>query len=158
MTDESYPPPCRNYLQPLYLSVTLYACAQRYDVNSNQFRHILVVLGSTFKACSIFKCVVLIPQTLIVVSFVQAIVSRYFSESFTFVYSAKWNTSGMHHMTVTIFKLENAQMGDSGTRIHNLEICSTVNYHLSYPGIDHSCAIKVSFIHTCTSDTMYTLV
>ena len=25
----SYPPPCRNYLQPLYLSVTLYACAQR---------------------------------------------------------------------------------------------------------------------------------
>ena len=29
MTDKSYPPPCRNYLQPLYLSVTLYACAQR---------------------------------------------------------------------------------------------------------------------------------
>ena len=31
MTDKSYPPPCRNYLQPLYLSVTLYACAQRGD-------------------------------------------------------------------------------------------------------------------------------
>ena len=29
MTDKNYPPPCRNYLQPLYLSVTLYACAQR---------------------------------------------------------------------------------------------------------------------------------
>ena len=29
MTDKSYPPPCRDYLQPLYLSVTLYACAQR---------------------------------------------------------------------------------------------------------------------------------
>ena len=29
MKDYSYPPPCRNYLQPLYLSVTLYACAQR---------------------------------------------------------------------------------------------------------------------------------
>ena len=27
MTYKSYPPPCRNYLQPLY--VTLYACAQR---------------------------------------------------------------------------------------------------------------------------------
>ena len=32
MTDKSYPPPCRNYLQPLYLSVTLYACAQRANV------------------------------------------------------------------------------------------------------------------------------
>ena len=32
MTDKTYPPPCRNYLQTLYLSVTLYACAQRdYD-------------------------------------------------------------------------------------------------------------------------------
>ena len=31
MADKSYPPPCRNYLQPLYLSVTLYACAQRVD-------------------------------------------------------------------------------------------------------------------------------
>ena len=31
MTDKSYPPPCRNYLQPLYLSVTLYACAQRVN-------------------------------------------------------------------------------------------------------------------------------
>ena len=29
MTDKSYPSPCRNYLKPLYLSVTLYACAQR---------------------------------------------------------------------------------------------------------------------------------
>ena len=29
MTDKSYPPPCRNFLQPFYLSVTLYACAQR---------------------------------------------------------------------------------------------------------------------------------
>ena len=51
------------------------------------------------------------PQTLIVVSFVQAIVSRYFSEAFTFLYSAQGNTQGMHHMTVTIFKLENTQMG-----------------------------------------------
>ena len=51
------------------------------------------------------------PQTLIVVNFVQAIVSRYFSKAFTFVYSAQWNTQGMRHMTVTIFKLENAQMG-----------------------------------------------
>ena len=42
---------------------------------------------------------------------VQAIFSRYFSEAFIFVYSAQWNTQGMHHMTVTIFKLENAQMG-----------------------------------------------
>ena len=33
MTDKSYTPPCRNYLQPLYLSVTLYACAQR-DVDA----------------------------------------------------------------------------------------------------------------------------
>ena len=31
-TDKSYPPPCRNYLLPLYLSVTLYACAQRGDM------------------------------------------------------------------------------------------------------------------------------
>ena len=29
MTDKSYLPPCRNYVQPLYLSVTLYACAHR---------------------------------------------------------------------------------------------------------------------------------
>ena len=29
MTDKSYPPPCCNYLLLLYLSVTLYACAQR---------------------------------------------------------------------------------------------------------------------------------
>ena len=29
LTDKSYPPPCRNFLQPFYLSVTLYACAQR---------------------------------------------------------------------------------------------------------------------------------
>ena len=34
MTDKSYPSPCRNYLQPLYLSVTLYACAQRDKVKS----------------------------------------------------------------------------------------------------------------------------
>ena len=34
MTDKSYPPPCRNYLQPFYLSVTLYACAQRDTVVS----------------------------------------------------------------------------------------------------------------------------
>ena len=31
MTDKSYWPPCRNYLQPLYLSVKLYACAQRVN-------------------------------------------------------------------------------------------------------------------------------
>ena len=30
-TDKTYPSPCRNYLQTLYLSVTLYACAQRDD-------------------------------------------------------------------------------------------------------------------------------
>ena len=29
MTDKSYKPPWSNYLQPLYLSVTLHACAQR---------------------------------------------------------------------------------------------------------------------------------
>ena len=31
MTDKSYQPPWCNYLQPLYLSVTLYACVQRVD-------------------------------------------------------------------------------------------------------------------------------
>ena len=40
MTDKSYPPLCRNYLQPLYLSVTLYACAQRVNVT---FNDILVI-------------------------------------------------------------------------------------------------------------------
>ena len=34
MTDKSYPPPCCNDLQLLYLSVTLYACAQRGDLLS----------------------------------------------------------------------------------------------------------------------------
>ena len=29
MTDKSYSPPCSNYLQPFYLSMTLYACVQR---------------------------------------------------------------------------------------------------------------------------------
>ena len=38
MTDKSYPPPCRNYLQPLYLSVTLYACAQRGPYEKNLFK------------------------------------------------------------------------------------------------------------------------
>ena len=33
MTDKSYAPPCRDYLQPLYLSVTLYACVQREAEN-----------------------------------------------------------------------------------------------------------------------------
>ena len=32
-TDKSYPPSCRIYLQPFYLSVTLYACAQRDKMN-----------------------------------------------------------------------------------------------------------------------------
>ena len=32
MTDKTYPPPCRNFPQPPYLSVTLYACAQRVKV------------------------------------------------------------------------------------------------------------------------------
>ena len=36
MTDKSYPPPCRNYLQTLYLSVTLYACAQREFCNNTK--------------------------------------------------------------------------------------------------------------------------
>ena len=37
MTDTSYPPPCRNYLQPFYLSVTLYACVQRDNMyNENK--------------------------------------------------------------------------------------------------------------------------
>ena len=39
MTVKSYPPPCRNFLQPFYLSVTLYACAQRdiaADKNANK--------------------------------------------------------------------------------------------------------------------------
>ena len=50
------------------------------------------------------------PETLVVVSFILAIVSRYFSEAFTFVYLAKWNTQVKHHMTLTILNLENAQM------------------------------------------------
>ena len=29
MTEKSYQPPYRDYLKPLYLSVTLYACTQR---------------------------------------------------------------------------------------------------------------------------------
>ena len=32
-------------------------------VNLNEFSYILVVSGSTFKACNIFKCVVLIPKS-----------------------------------------------------------------------------------------------
>ena len=40
-------------------------------------------------------------------------ISRYFSEAFTFVYLAQWNTQVIHHMTVTILNLENAQMGDN---------------------------------------------
>ena len=42
-TDKSYPPPCRNYLQLLYLSVTLYACAQRVYVS--QDLHVTIVLS-----------------------------------------------------------------------------------------------------------------
>ena len=41
MTVKSYPPPCRNFLQPFYLSVTLYACAQRENE-----------LGETIWLCS----------------------------------------------------------------------------------------------------------
>ena len=41
MTDESYPPPCRNYLQPFYLSVTLYACAQRGNGLMFPYRYII---------------------------------------------------------------------------------------------------------------------
>ena len=41
MTDKSYPPPCRNYLQPLYLSVTLYACAQREYLMMSDFYNFL---------------------------------------------------------------------------------------------------------------------
>ena len=39
MTDTSYPPPCRNYLLSLYLSVTLYACAQRVYVTQKKKTH-----------------------------------------------------------------------------------------------------------------------
>ena len=39
MTDKTYPSPCRNYLQPLYLSVTLYACAQRDFDDGNIVEH-----------------------------------------------------------------------------------------------------------------------
>ena len=49
-------------------------------------------------------------ETLVVASFVETIVSRYFSEAFTFVYLAQWNTQVIHHMTVTILNMENAQM------------------------------------------------
>ena len=35
-TDKSYPPPCRNYLLPRYLSVTLYACAQRKECTARK--------------------------------------------------------------------------------------------------------------------------
>ena len=41
---------------------------------------------------------------------VVAIVSRYFSEAFTFVYLAQWNIQVIHHMTLTILNLGNAQM------------------------------------------------
>ena len=41
----------------------------------------------------------------------------------------------------------------SGTRTHNLVICSLMFYRLSYPCVDESCPIQVTFIHTCTSDT-----
>ena len=41
----------------------------------------------------------------------------------------------------------------SWTRAHNLEICSLKLYRLSYPDFDESCPIKMTFIHTCTSDT-----
>ena len=51
-------------------------------------------------------------ETLVFVSFVEAVVSRYFGEAFTFVFLAQWNTQVIHHMTVTILNLENAQMGD----------------------------------------------
>ena len=40
----------------------------------------------------------------------------------------------------------------SGTRTHNLVICSLIFYRLGYPCFDESCPIQVTFIHTCTSD------
>ena len=43
---KSYPPPCRNYIQPLYLSVTLYACAQRDEVTDNAWG-VTITCGNT---------------------------------------------------------------------------------------------------------------
>ena len=66
MTDKSYPPPCRNYLKPFYLSVTLYACAQREEVISEliafyftNFHKLKVNYGNmnwvdTFFFCSVY--------------------------------------------------------------------------------------------------------
>ena len=48
MTVQSYPPPCRNILQPFYLSVTLYACAQRGEVYNHRYRP----LSTMFVACA----------------------------------------------------------------------------------------------------------
>ena len=45
MTDKSNPPPCRNFLQPFYLSVTLYACAQR-DYVIQHFCDVVFVFSS----------------------------------------------------------------------------------------------------------------
>ena len=51
-------------------------------------------------------------------------------------------------------KIQNDKsLAHSWTRTHNLEICSAVLYRLSYPGFEESCAIKVTFIHTRTSNT-----
>ena len=49
MIDKSYPPPCRNYRQPLYLSVTLYACAQRDIENSTSYIFHLLHSPMTWK-------------------------------------------------------------------------------------------------------------
>ena len=51
MTDKSYPPPCRNFLKPFYLSVTLYACAQR-DIEFKQLLHSIFERAST-SACAL---------------------------------------------------------------------------------------------------------
>ena len=41
----------------------------------------------------------------------------------------------------------------SGTRTHNLEICSSMFYRLRKTDFDEICPIIVTFKHTCTSDT-----
>ena len=49
-------------------------------------------------------------------------------------------------------------LAHSGTRTHNLEVCSAVLYLLSYSGFDERYAIKVTLIHTCTSDTNLSII
>ena len=45
MTVKSYPPPCRNFLQPFYLSVTLYACAPRDNVHVSVVNYVTEIVS-----------------------------------------------------------------------------------------------------------------